>query len=65
MMKLKINEAILKSGLKKKHVAKELSIDPNVLSRYIYGKRKISLEMAVKLAEILDCDLNDLFEQKK
>lgn len=62
-MELKINEMILKSGIKKKHIARILEVDPNTLSKYINGKRKISLEMAVELAGILGCDVNDLFER--
>ena len=63
-MELKINEEIIKSGLMKKHVAKELGINPVTLSNYINGKRKISLELAVKLAAILDCEVTDLYEIK-
>lgn len=64
-MELRINEMILNSGLRKGYVAKQLEINPVTLSNYISGKRKISLEMAVRLAEILNCDVKDLFEQKK
>lgn len=60
-MKLRINEEIIKSGYLKKYVAKEIGVDPNTLSRYINGKRKISLELAVKLAEVLKCEVADLY----
>lgn len=63
-MQLKIDEMILRSGMKKKHIAKELGIDPNTLSRYINGKRKISLEMAVELAKILNCKVDDLYKEE-
>lgn len=62
-MQLKINEMIDKSGLKKGHIAKQLGINPVTFSRYISGERKISLEMAVRLAEILGCDIKDLYER--
>ncbi len=62
MIQLKINEMILKSGLKKGHIAKQLEINPVTLSNYISGKRKISLEMAIKLADILNCKVDDLYE---
>lgn len=62
-MKLKINEAIKKKGYLKKHVAKEMGINPNTLSKYISGKRKITLETADELAQILNCDINDLYER--
>jgi DNA-binding XRE family transcriptional regulator len=63
-MRLKINEAIEKSGYMKKYIAKELDINPVTMSNYISGKRKITLELAVKLAEILKCDITDLYERK-
>jgi len=63
-LKLKINEMILKSGLRKGHIANKLEINPNTLSSYISGKRKISLEMAVELAKILNCDVNDLYKEE-
>lgn len=63
-MQLKINEEIQKSGYMKKHVAKELGINPVTLSNYITGKRKISLELAVKLAQILNCKVDDLYVLK-
>lgn len=63
-MRLKINEMILKSGLKKTYIAKELGINPVTLSNYISGKRKISLELAVKLADILNCKVEDLYDRE-
>lgn len=60
-MELRINEMIEKSGLRKGYIAKQLEINPNTLSSYISGKRKISLEMAVQLADILNCDITDLY----
>lgn len=62
-MQLKIDEMILKSGLKKGYIANELGINPVTLSNYISGKRKISLELAVKLAEILHCKVDDLYKK--
>ncbi|MEN2464703.1 helix-turn-helix transcriptional regulator [Ornithinibacillus sp. JPR2-1] len=63
-MRLRINEMILNSGLKKGHIAKRLEINPVTLSKYISGERKISLEMAVELADILDCEVTDLYEKE-
>lgn len=62
-MKLLINEVILKSGIKKGYIAKQLEINPVTLSNYISGKRKISLEMAVELSRILNCKIDDLYER--
>lgn len=61
-MELIINEVINNSGMKKSYIAKQLGINPNTLSNYISGKRKISLETAVHLAEILGCDVKELYK---
>lgn len=63
-MELRINEMINKSGLKKKYVADQLGINPVTLSNYIYGKRKIPLETAVELADLLQCEITDLYIKK-
>lgn len=62
-MKLLLDEEILKSGIKKGYIAKQLEINPVTLSNYISGKRKISLEMTVKLATILNCKVDDLYKR--
>lgn len=62
-MELKINEMIAKSGLKKGYIAKQLGINPVTFSRYISGERKIPLETAIHLAELLNCDIRDLYER--
>lgn len=63
-MILKINEMILESGIKKKYIAKKLELDPNTLSRYISGERRIPLETAVELADLLQCKITDLYIKK-
>lgn len=64
-MKLKIDEVIKEKGYLKKHVAKEMGIDPNTLSRYITGRRRMYLDTAVQMARILDCKVDDLYEENK
>ncbi|WP_090237892.1 helix-turn-helix domain-containing protein [Lentibacillus halodurans] len=49
------------SGLIKFYIAKQLGINPMTLSHYRSGKRQIPLETAVKLAEILECEVTDLY----
>lgn len=63
-MKLKIDEMIKERGFLKKHVAKQMGINPNTLSKYITGKRKITLETAIQLADTLNCEVSDLYERK-
>lgn len=66
-MKNHLNEWIAKRGYKKSWVAEQLGISNNVLSRWIHGKSNPSLENALRLAELLECRVDDLWEleQKK
>lgn len=61
-MKNNINVWIAKSGYKKKYVAEQLGVSQTVLSRWINGHSMPSLENAFKLAKILNCKVDDLWE---
>lgn len=61
-MKNNINIWIAKRGLRKKWIAEQLNVSQTVLSRWINGHSMPSLENAFKLAGILDCKVDDLFE---
>lgn len=63
-MQLKIREMIKEKGMTNKEVAKILEVDQNTISRYATGRIKITLETSVKLAEILNCKVDDLYEKK-
>ncbi|TFJ91833.1 helix-turn-helix domain-containing protein [Lentibacillus salicampi] len=62
-MRLLINEQIKKSGLKKKYIADKLNVNKDTLSNWIAGRSMIPLDRAVHLAEILNCDIKDLYER--
>lgn len=62
-MKNNINVWIAKSGFSKKEVAKQLDVSQVVLSRWISNKSKPSLENAFKLAALLNCKVDDLYER--
>ncbi len=64
-MKSNIEYWITKSGYKKKFIADKLSISQTVLSRWINDRSKPSLENAFKLADILNCKVDDLYEWKE
>lgn len=64
-MKNNINVWIAKSGLSKKEVAAKLKVSNVVLSRWINGHSNPSLENAIKLAQILNCKVDDLYEYEK
>jgi DNA-binding XRE family transcriptional regulator len=62
-LKMRLNEAIAESGIKKKYIAKELEVDPNTLSGWITGRRMIPFDKAIHLANIIDCKVDDLYEK--
>ena len=62
VMRLLIREKIKEKGMTNKEVAEILGIDQNTVSRYATGRIKLSLEMAAKIAEILECKVDDLYD---
>lgn len=63
-MESNIDFWIEKRGYKKKWVAEQMGVSQNVLSRWITGRSKPSLENAFRLAELLDCKVDDLYKRK-
>jgi len=64
-MKLIIEELIESSGLKKRYIAKQINVNENTITNWINGKSYPRLDQAVKLAYILNCEVNDLYEIKE
>lgn len=60
----KINEKIELRGYKKKWVAEQLGVSQNVLSRWINNHNMPSVKTLFKLAEILNCKVDDLYTKK-
>lgn len=60
-MKLKIRELINESGMTKRFVANKLEVNENTLGNWMDGRSMPKLDQAVKLADILNCDVNDLY----
>lgn len=47
-------------GMTQKELADRLGVNQSMISDYESGKVDLSLTKAVKIADILECDLNDL-----
>lgn len=62
-MKSNINVWIAKSGMSKKEVAQKMGVSQTVLSRWINNHTMPSLENAFKLADILNCKVDDLYDR--
>lgn len=62
-MRLVIDKLIEESGLKKKHIAKQMEVSDDTLTNWIRGKTWPRLNQAVHLADLLGCKIDDLYER--
>lgn len=61
-MKCKIGPIIESKGFKKKYIAEKVGVSPNQLSNWITNKNYPPMDKAFRLAEILECKVDDLYE---
>ena len=61
---IKLGKLIEDKGLKKSYIAHKIGISPGLLSKYLSGERKPKLDTAKKLADILECSIEDIFFEK-
>jgi len=61
-MKCNIENIIVGKGLKKGYIAKELGISSQQLRRWIIGNYYPPADKLFKLAKLLDCKVDDLYE---
>lgn len=59
---MQLEEQILKSGIKKNHIAQLLNVNPNTLSNWISGRSFPRLDQAVQLAVLLNVRITDLYQ---
>ena len=59
-IQLKIADAIIRSGLTQKELAKLLNISQSNISHYIKGDKMPALDTFANLCAILDLDTNDI-----
>ncbi len=63
-MKLIVEELIIKSGMTKRFVAKQIGVNENTLKNWCQNRSWPKLNQAVKLADVLRCEITDLYERK-
>lgn len=63
-MRLKIEDKIEQSGYKKRYIAQKIGVNENTLTNWIMGRSWPRLDKAAKLAHLLECKVDDLFELK-
>ncbi|WP_108669563.1 helix-turn-helix transcriptional regulator [Peribacillus acanthi] len=64
-MKSNIGKMIKGSPFKREYIQKELNVSRNTLSNWCTGKTHPSAPELFKLAELLGCKVDDLYETEK
>lgn len=64
-MRSRIEELVLKSGLKKSFIADKLEVSVKQLRNYETGHSLIPIDKAFILAELLKVKIEDLYEMEK
>lgn len=57
---IKLDEAIKKSGLKKKYISQKLGINPAYYATFMENPEKMSYCQAITLCELLGLNINDV-----
>ena len=57
-----LKELRIKKGLSQEQLAKQLNISSVGICQYELGKRSPNVEMLKKLAQVLDCTIDDLLK---
>lgn len=63
MIKLVIEELIKERGLHKSFIAKQIGVSNDTLTNWMKNRSAPKLDKAVRLADILNCDVNDLYKR--
>lgn len=61
MLKSKLKIRLAELEMKQNELASQLSVTKQTLSSWANGKNQPTLEMAFKIAKLLDCKVDDLF----
>ena len=59
-----LKNLIKKSGLKQRYIASKIGLTASTITNYVTGRRKPRIDTAKKLAEILNCRVEDIFFEK-
>ena len=59
-----IKEFLEKRGLKGNWVADQIGCHPSEFSNWVRGERRPNLPRAIKLANLLECSVEDLFPEQ-
>ncbi|WP_420837461.1 helix-turn-helix transcriptional regulator [Bacillus infantis] len=59
-----LKEIRVQKGLTQEELARCLNISPVHLSKIETGRRKLTIQMAARIASRLDCELSDLLDSR-
>lgn len=62
-MKCKIGDLIDEKGLRRKFIANKMGITPQQLSNWIHERNYPTIDKAFKIADLLGCKVDDLYER--
>lgn len=65
MIKSRIGILLRSSKFRREFIQKELDISANTLTNWVTGKTYPPIDKAFKLAELLEVDINELYERNK
>lgn len=65
MLICKVDEVITKSGLRPGFIAEKMGVSTQQVSNWRHGRSYPSTPNLYKLAHILDCKVDDLYEYKE
>lgn len=60
-MRLIIDKVIEEKGVTQRFIAKKIGVNENTLGNWMTGKTWPKLNQAVDLADVLNCDVTDLY----
>jgi len=63
MIKIVIEDLIRDKGLHKSYVAKQIGVSNDTLTNWMKNRSWPKLNQAVHLADILQCEVTDLYER--
>lgn len=61
--RLKIKEIRIKKGIKQRDLADEIGIKKSTLSELENNKYEIKLSTLIRISDVLDVDIKDLYEK--
>ena len=63
LLKSRIGALLKVSKYRREYIQKELGISTNTMTNWVTGRTYPTIDRAFRLAELLECDIHDLYEK--